>query len=381
MATFTHLGVKQNDFIMCSSLQQVDVSQYRKAKLSHLGSLCYFFNMEYYFHKYNFRLVLNPTDFILRAEHSVEHRVYEGTFRASDFTQYVAIGGLEFVIKVVRESLNGTEGTSIEGIEGTPERLTMSAVCTSALFPKPLVIRLELPSVRRSDAAIGLDTVGRQVKALEERVDELETELGRLRTLEYAFGHIMILPGIPHAIPRNTPQLYLIQQSSAVPVQIDGTPWSQGAHGLAGSDFVSHDFTHQSIYGFTAKDIDLRGLAIAKCTSLCIVSNKITEYSPIQYMESLTELTICGYLNWAGGGAYPFTLYQPAPLKDISWIGRLKNLQVLRLIGCTHLTDSDPRTNLKNLSALKNLKTLDIRLSSGLTNFTSLNPHLTVLKS
>lgn len=337
--------------------------------------------MEYSYNDYEFRLVLNPTDFILRAEHEVEHRMYEGTFRASDFAQYVAIGGLEFVIKLLQNGLNDKEGATIEDINATPERLTLSAKLTSLLFPKPVVIRLELPSVRRSDAAIGLDTVGRQVKDLEERVDELETELARLRVLEYAFGHIMILPGIPHTIPRSTPQLYLIQQSCAVPVQIDGTPWSQGAQGLSSNDFIGHDFTSKGIYGFTAKDIDLRGLAIASCTSLCVVSNTITDFSPIQYMESLTELTICGYLQWTGGGAYPFSLYQPALLKDISWIGRLKNLQVLRLIGCTHLTDTDPRTNLKNLNGLKNLKTLDIRLSSGLTNFTSLNPHLTVLKA
>jgi hypothetical protein len=242
---------------------------------------------------------------------------------------------------------------------------------------------MKLPSIRRADAAIGLDTVGRRVKELEERVSELEDHVERLSVFERAFGHILILPGITQVIPRNTPALYLIQDNCGGPFKISGTPWTSGEWLTSSgfSNYASYDFTSQGVYGFTGKNIDLTGLSIASCTNLSIASNTITEFSPIQHIESLTELTICGYLSWAGGGTFPFSLAGTSLLKDISWIGKLKNLTTLRLIGCTHLTDSNPKTNLKNLAPLTKLKTLDIRLSSGLTNITALNPHLTVLRS
>lgn len=338
--------------------------------------------MEFTFGDYEFRLVLNPTDFILRAEHVTTHRVYEGAFRGSDFSQYVAIGGLDFVIKLIQGSLQSAEGATLTVLETTAEHLRLGIRCAALFFPRPIEIELKLPSIRRADAAIGLDTVGRRVKELEERVLELEDHVERLSVFERVFGNIMILPGIPQAIPRNSPKLYLLQDGCGGPFEITGTPWTSGEWLTSSgfSNYSSYDFTAQGVYGFK-KYIDLAGLSIASCTSLSIASNTITDFSPLQYIESLTDLTICGYLTWTGSGALPFTLYSTSLLNDISWIRNLKNLTTLRLIGCTHLTDADPKTNLKNLAPLTKLKTLDIRLSPGLTNITTLNPHLTILRS
>jgi hypothetical protein len=208
----------------------------------------------------------------------------------------------------------------------------------------------------------------------------LEGHVERLSVFERAFGNIMLLPGIPQAIPRNTSRLYLLQDGCGGPFDISGTPWTSGEWLTSSgfSNYSSYDFTAQGVYGFK-KSTDLAGLSIASCTSLSIASNTITDFSPIQFIESLTELTICGYLTWTGSGSLPFTLYSPSLLKDISWIRKLKNLTTLRLIGCTQFSDTDPNTSLKNLTPLTKLKTLDIRLSTGLTDITSLNPHLTIL--
>jgi hypothetical protein len=55
--------------------------------------------MEFTAGEFNVRLILNPTDFILRFEHSDTHRVYERTFFERDFIDYNVLGGLEFVGK------------------------------------------------------------------------------------------------------------------------------------------------------------------------------------------------------------------------------------------------------------------------------------------
>ena len=50
--------------------------------------------MEFKTGNYNTRLILNPTDLILRLEHNENHRVYERTFFERDFADFIVLGGI-----------------------------------------------------------------------------------------------------------------------------------------------------------------------------------------------------------------------------------------------------------------------------------------------
>lgn len=331
--------------------------------------------MEYIHKDYDFRLVLNPTDFVLRAEHTETHRVYEGTFRASDFGEYLVLGGLEFVIKLLQSGFNETDGARVDPSSQTPGLLTVMVHYSSPILAKPICISLDLPSIRRSEAGVEVAMIDKHVKAMEARITELESHLSSLKYLEETFGRVVYLPGINGFIPKNLEKLTFIGSVHC------GAPFDLGIPHNITSSCIGR--VHTSFSGLS----DSPGIYVNTTPTeftnikfmnhlkiLSFVNCSSHDYSFIKELVNLTELSICGHVNWTGGSPYPFSPGSYFKINDISWIKSLKKLKTLRLIGCEGLTDPSA------IARLPALRTLDVRLSNGMECLPDLPASVTVHK-
>jgi len=290
------------------------------------------------------------------------HRVYEGTFRASDFGEYLVLGGLEFVIKLLQSGFNETDGARVMPSSPTPELLTVAVRYSSPILTKPIRIALDLHSIRRSEAGVEVAIIDKHVKAMEVRIKELESHLSSLKYLEETFGGLVYMPGVNYMLPKNIERITFVSNNTAVPFDLGVPPnIADSCIGRVHTDtgYAFNDYREYGVYSHPCEIHNLKYMA--SLTSIAFIGdNRREDYSPIQHLSNLTELTICSRLGWTGTSPYPFTLYGNCAIKDISWIKSLKKLKTLRLIGCNQLGD------LTSLTCLPNLRVLDVRLSSGM---------------
>jgi len=300
--------------------------------------------MEFTYSDYDVRLILNPSDIIVRFENDKTHRIWERGFVERDFTEFQALGGLEFVGRIMRLAFENTEcELSIEDIVEIPKTLTFVITYENDILCKPIRIPITLPSIKRESASASMDDINKKLNALSSRIEELE---------EMNSGYI-VLPGCGIAIPTTIPKLAIGSYGTTNPLT-NVVYNALNTHGLNQNGYV---YTHD---GSLSVVNPLKYLK--KCTELTLINaTKIVSYSPIGSMTALTSLSIV--TNTA----------EKCQLSDISWIASLTNLTEVCFYGCSNLKDISPLTKLKNLVKV------DIRLT-GVTNTSMLSFSIAITK-
>lgn len=364
--------------------------------------------MEFNYSDYLVRITLNPIDIIVRFEHNTNFRSYEQTFFDRDFPEASFLGGLEFVGKALSTAFSVKPGdVSIEGFKKTTASLSFQVVISNPLFVSPMCLSFDLPAVRKDSGNLDVNVLNRKVKEMSEGFeprlkklqDVLESRLAvvdtlslRLKEMEERCGNSITLPGCIFAIPINLTSLILVRNQTVLP---DGRAFSTMMPGYYTSgQYNSNAINWPNIFMGTqqigyavswnpAQDVfvfdKLTSISNVKYLKACKQitlsgSQELADYSTLGEMPWLTHITIINsrqYQNnpssWVNGGNHP-------PLRDISWIKNLKNLQSLTLLGCSSLSDITP------LKDLPNLRELDIR-ETGVRNTDFLiNPNLKITK-
>ena len=305
--------------------------------------------MEFKYTNYEVRLILNPSDIIVRFEHTSSHRIWEQTFTARDFIEFQSFGGVEFVGHILGLALkSASTELRIADLEESVSVLAFSLIYTNTVLPKPVSIRLSLNAVRKASAGADIEAMNRKLNMLMDRVLEMGQRAG---------GYV-VLPGCPFAIPENIQELFLLKWGVAIDRNVqhinDYSSWL-----LANSDHVGviKGVYHQQ--GITSLE-NLKYLTA--CGKLVIVPHyTVSDYSPIGTMKNLTDLTICCS-----------TGQERCTLNDISWISELKNLRFISFNGCI-VKDISP------LSSLPNLHFLDVR-NTGINNTACIGSRVNIQK-
>ena len=130
--------------------------------------------MEFSYDNYYVRYILNQTDFILRFEDKNTGKLYEETYFERDFLMYSAIGGIEFVSRLL-----------VEALEKKNDAITIAScvledaevhICFRYVFPlspKPIEISLVLKQKRRDSASEDTLDLGRKLRMMEEKYQAL----------------------------------------------------------------------------------------------------------------------------------------------------------------------------------------------------------------
>ena len=299
--------------------------------------------MEFTYSEYDVRLILNPSDIIVRIEHDKNHRIWERAFVERDFVEFQTLGGLEFVGRIMKLTFENVESKlSIKEIIETPKTLTFVISYENNILCKAIRIPISLPSVKRETASASMDDINKKLNMMCSRIEELE---------EMNSGYI-VLPGCGIAININIPKLEIAVYGSTNPVSgIIYNPSNTHSLNVGGS------YTHDGSLSI------LNNLKyLKKCTQLTIInSTNIVKYSPIGLMTQLTSLSIT-----TSSGT-------KCLLTDINWITALPNLTELCVFGCSMLKDISPLTKLTKLTKL------DIRLT-GVTNTSMLSSSIVIIK-
>jgi hypothetical protein len=366
--------------------------------------------MEFTYQGYAGRIVLNPTDFILRIEHTETHRIYEHTFFEHSFDNIGVLGGLEFVERMLRATFCGKAdaGTSIKRFEPTARGIQIEVEYATAILPRPITLTFNVPALKKATAAADLGDVEARIKQIEStipvRVEAVETKFGemlrglmeKIAALEERTGDHIVIPGCPYAIPTSAPSLELVLDKTSSGsaqgfvslnnfckklTQSNGSiDWNAPISGLSG---VYTWTTCTNVYPFTSLSTVGPLKFLRACTALTISGTTlVANYGVIGELTQLKSLTITGsrtFGPYAAGSAPPadtaFPGHVPPPLTDISWIKTLTNLTNVCFRGCTRLVDITP------LRELPNLATLDIRETGVINTECLTNPKLKITRA
>ena len=320
------------------------------------------------------RLVLNATDVIVRFEDRISHKLYEATFFDRDFSEYSSVGGLEFVTKLMISALKQTDNNNASLTYTIVKGDLNVVVCYSPpLFPKPVVISITLPSVRRASGGEDMETLTRRIKELESRLVGVTGLQKRIEELEDMTDGVVIMPGLlpisksvttfcllpvdaiqPQGIQFAVPTLGSVHAGSAqiAPTCRSNSPQFETATGDIYCQFIKQTISLKQVKYLT------------NCTTLIIAHSTAKDIYSIGSMASIGSLNkLCTLI-----------LINISNLTDISWIESLTHLSTVVFHGCSALVDITP------MQKLPNLKSLDIRLT-GVKNTVSLtNPGLTIIK-
>ena len=133
--------------------------------------------MDYTYGEYDVRLVLNAADAIVRFEERATRKLFEATFFDRDFAEFKSIGGLEFVMKVLmtalRNYLKGVSTGVTMALTFVEKNLLLTLTYTPELIPKPIVIDISLPAIRRASCDEDTETLTCRVKELEAKLAEM----------------------------------------------------------------------------------------------------------------------------------------------------------------------------------------------------------------
>jgi hypothetical protein len=343
---------------------------------------------------YHGSLVLNPQDIILRFEHTSTARIYEQTYFERDFPDVMALGGLEFVGKLLDAGFKADAASSVTvtNLKESSAKLSMDIIHANPIFVRPLTISFTIPAIRKQTGTSDVDALTRKVKemsdsfatTLETRLAALELLSARIGQLEQRCSRSIILPGCAYAIPVDVQSLILIRNQSSLPngdtywcgnpgMKCPGhypdmsainwtSPFTYGHYTMAWTASPQPAYTHTGITSINNL------IHLHRCTSLMLSGvYELSDFSILGQMPNLRNLSIVGGRKYQQGQPVPYasdleTYVNPAGgqrtaimLRDISWIRELKKLTSVSFLGCTALSDITP------LCDLPALRELDIR--------------------
>ena len=325
---------------------------------------------------YDVKLIPNPTDFILRLENRDNARLFERTFFERDFAEYTVLGGLEFIINIVKDRMKDVEIT-----ESTTQA-TFTVSWGSKFSPRSIDFKFTIPAIKRDKASGDMDEVTARMKKMEKVAAEQKAALDRMLVLydkinanvaelEARCGDTITLPGCDYAISTNVTNLILVMNWGMLP---DGRQFSS----------INNNFYYQSIPGNSeynssnpfhhpqqGPNMSWHPLGGVKA----IIFNNLKSIKNLKYCKNLTSLTICGAQELTdytlsdlkklqtlniianfGLQTPNFKVKDSHPtLTDISWISSMKGLENVSFRGCTNLVNVGP------IKDLPNLKELDLR--------------------
>ena len=304
--------------------------------------------MELSYKHYSVRIVHNPTDMIIRFLDTKNMRLWETTFTERNFIEYQILGGLEFIVSVLKDALT-TEVYPIIDFKANAKNLSFTIEYIPDEHCKMLPISLSFTAIKKETANLDLETISTQMnqmkvffqkmhddslKEMSARIEELEEELKVQK--EKAEGYI-ILPGCSQAIDETITSFDIGQQGTNNP--LTGKSYTHAGIG-------NGIFMHEGLKS-------IKNIAyLTKCTTLSLFNTMtIVDYSPIGEMTALKNLSITYNNN------------NTATVYTIAWASKLINLETLCLYGCLALTD------IGELAKLPKLKSIDIRVT-GVKNTT-----------
>ena len=330
---------------------------------------------------YDVKLIPNPTDFILRLENRDNARLFERTFFERDFAEYTVLGGLEFIVNMLKYEMGQTKDVEITE---TPTQVTFTVLWGSQ-FTQSIDFKFTIPAIKRDKASADIEEVTARMKKMEKVAAEQKAALDRMLVLydkinshvtelEARCGDTITLPGCDYAISTDVTNLILVMNWGMLP---DGRQFSTFYPGFFfqnnpgwGEYNRNYPCNHPN-QGNNPHWINIERSGDEKA----FVFNNLKSIKNLKYCKNLTSLTICGAqeltdytlsdlkklqtLNIIANFGQQNPNYKVKDshpqLTDISWISNLKNLQNVSFRGCTNLVNVGP------IKDLPNLKELDLR--------------------
>jgi len=326
---------------------------------------------------YDVKLIPNPTDFILRLENRENFRLFERTFFERDFAEYTVLGGLEFVINMLKYHYE----TKDVDITESPTQVTCT-LSWGSQFTRTIDFKFTIPAIKRDKASGDLEEVTAKLKKMEKATTEQMNALDRMMVLyntlnshvselEARCGDTITLPGCDYAISTDVTNLILIKNWGMLP---DGRQFS-----TVYPDFYFQSQPNWSEYDpkqpFTHPNQGVPYWNPLPNSYKAIIFNNLKSIKNLKYCKKLVHLTICGAHelkdynlsdlknlhtlniianfrtqspNYVIKDSYPM-------LTDISWISSMKGLENVSFRGSNNLVNVGP------IKDLPNLKELDLR--------------------
>jgi hypothetical protein len=285
--------------------------------------------MEFSYNEYTVRIVLNPSDSIIRFEHITDYRIYERTFTDRDFPSFTVLGGITSIGKMLAGALDESmSDVEVEGFAASGKELSFTLVYSPEFVDTPIPFVFQLPAVKKDTAVQQNDDIMRKFKALSESVTALRT------TMEERYGDTVVLPGCPFVINASAQTLRLGQFNTADPVYGSTYApsncleqmWNNGCYPYKGILSTITPLRYLK---------DCRTLTINFATTAAVTTKtEVADYAPLGEITTLTNLA----------------LYNSKSLESIAWITKLKDLTEVNFYGCSHLS------NVSYLASLKKLK-------------------------
>lgn len=321
--------------------------------------------MEFICGSHDVRLILNPTDMILRLENRDTKRLYERTFYERDFAEVIVLGGLEFVGKVFAAKIASASITE------TTSEVTFALAFTHELLPKPLTLTFQVPALKREKASADVEGLLARLKKMESVLTLCKELSARVQDLEERCGDTITLPGCDYVIPVNVENLILVRNGGMLP---DGRSFSSAYPGYYhqtnhGQSNFSESMPFNQSWTKVKKDEylvvfnklfainNLKYCKNLKTLTIC-GSSELSDYSPIRKLNLIENLTIvaCSLSTQTPQGGWHYAAKNNHPsLTDISWISNLTKLERLSFSGCSQLVE------IRILKHLPNLVEVDLR--------------------
>jgi hypothetical protein len=367
--------------------------------------------MEFKYHQYLVRFIQNANDSILRLEDTTSMRIFETMLLDRSYMEYTALGGLEFINRLVLKGLqnDGTIQTKLDN--ALSDRIKLTFTYAQALIIKPIVIELELMLIRRTSASEDVEVLGRRLREVESLLTTLgpkndsmaallkrdvesviallkrdvESATKRLTVLEEMSGGMILLPGGGPPCPAHINTVAFIPGSSTSfhslgTIFLDTQSFTPNHLGTPITIKMPSQYCTSTDYVIPyTGTLPLKSIMPIKHLKHCTIVSLVgftdsADYSFLGEMPQLTHLYITSIVRRTatpsteqGGGNNPI-------LSNISWITKLPNLHSVNFFGCSRLVDITP------LKELKNLKQLDLRFT-GVKNTECITcPEITIVK-
>jgi len=307
--------------------------------------------MELEYKNYIVRIVHNPNDIILRFIEKDTQRIWEVTLTERDFVEYQVLGGLEFVLSLLKNVLQKNKDLEFKV---SSKQLSFTIQYQPDDHCKKLNLDFTLPAIKKISAGVDLDDVIRRLASLEKYIRIQENTIVLLKDevelqKDKSSGYI-IIPGCKFAIPDDILELNLglVGTVDSILNYTYGPTFSDYGSNRNTVHYIVVNSSNQVVpnHGYVCDSLkNLNNLKFfQKCHSLTLVTPGASDYSVIGKMKSLKKL----YIIFQGVSS---------PM-NINWISDLVNLESVAFVGCAGLTDISP------LTKLKNLKSINIRGSS-----------------
>ena len=367
--------------------------------------------MEFKFDHYLVRYIQNANDSILRFEDSDTCRVFEATLLDRNYMEYTAMGGLEFINRLVLQGLRRSGGVVI-ALEPFSDRIKLRLSYAHALIPKAIVCDLELMAVRRTSASEDVEVLARRLRELESLIAawgpknestsalikrdiesavalikrDMESATKRLTVLEEMSGGMVLLPGGGPPCPAHVTTVAFIPANSksfhySTPtVFLETQSFTPNHLGTPITIKMPTQYCTATDYVIPyAGALPLKSVMPVKhlkhCTTLALVGfTDSADFSFLGEMSQLTQLYITSTIRPVAAGQPEQAAGNHPRLSNISWITKLTHLQTVNFFGCSSLVDITP------LKELKKLQQLDLRFTGVKNTECITSPGITITK-